>query len=266
MGIRIERTREWRIDDSVVSLGSGGMFKLKVDVDGRAEAILPVGVQGRFVIPWKRKRVELRLVGPSNGIEGLLFVDDLLVAPSKEAPVLGDKTKCKAHGKETRRRCPSCDDVVCARDLSVDGVRCEACFATAGEAARSNRRRGWFLGAGALLLLALIGFFLGTQGVASDFLPRIAGAFIAGAILMAFTGFRQKDGAGFGAFGERLAITEDPQIVGARCPDCKKKVSRARDGEVCEGCERAVHAACLEAHACRPAKRGPDWAAIRADA
>lgn len=254
---------QWRVDDSTIEVKPGGMFKLEVVLDGRAEAIIPADVQARFVVPWKKRELELRRVGPRNGIESLLYIDDELCAPSKDGPARGKKDRCGPHGKATTRRCPGCDDVVCLRCLAVDGVRCEACFETAGQGAQKKRRRAWLLGAAFMLACAVGLFLLGASGDAQG-LGKFAGVALFGAGVMAWAAYRQSDGSKLGQAPLVFALGGEgaPQVAGAKCGSCKKRVGTAKAGDWCEGCRKVFHHDCRDGHRCKPPTRGPDWRAI----
>ncbi len=253
---------EWRVDDTTITVGPKGMTQLAIGVDGAATASIPNSIPGRFAIPWKKRDVELRRIGPSRGLESALYVDGVLVPPSSEGPVLRERAECGRHGKPSRRRCPGCDTVLCPRCASVDGVRCEACLHTATEAARSTRRRGWLIGA-AFLGLVVVGCVAGFFATGNRHFSQAAGAMLFGALYMAYAGFRTYDGASLARAEVAFAYDEDaePQLVGERCRTCKKRISSR--GSWCGDCRRAFHGTCVEGHECKPPKRGPDWDAVR---
>jgi len=253
---------EWRLDDSRITLGRGGMLKVKLAIDDTATAILPADVAGSVAIPWRGKSVELRRVGPRSGLESLLFVNDELVAPSTDGPLRGPKERCGPHGKASTRRCPACEAVLCPRCRSVDGVRCVPCLEEAAQRAGDTRKRNWLLGAGLLLLVAVGAFGL-AFATHTRVLAKIAGACLVGAVGMAWAAFRIPKGAAGLLLPMAFELDDaPPQIAGQRCGACKERIGVARDGERCERCRKVLHHGCRDGHRCRRPKRGPDWDAL----
>jgi hypothetical protein len=190
----------WYIDDSCIRIKPGALNS-KLDVDDVAQAPFPNTAEARFGIPWKKRNVEFVRFRVGNSVESELWIDGVLVPPADEGPSLSKEPEtCKPHAKRSKRRCPGCDEYVCPRCRAVDGVRCSACFDKAGREEQEGRRRGWFIGAAVMLVMALGLFYAGSSGETS--LGKFAGAALFGSGFMVYTALRKRrspDGVAPGA-------------------------------------------------------------------
>jgi hypothetical protein len=249
----------WFVDNTHICLKPGAL-KSSIEVDERATASFGNTVEGRFVVPWRGREVELVRFRVGNSAETELWVDGVRVPASEAAPIVGKSRPCAAHDKRTKRSCPVCEAATCRRCAAVDGVRCQSCFDDAVTSEEQQRKRGWLIGAGVMLLFAVALFYAGASDPSAPF-GKFGGAALFGAAFMVYTAFkarRSPESVVVGALQFALSDAE-PFLAGAACGRCDERVASAKQGMQCAACEKVLHTKCRDGHKCRAAKTGPDW-------